>query len=121
MASTIGIPPAPVLKALAENFTLVSIFSRVVLQTQATTAGHISSHVWFLHQETSLRRISEGLQLHRALLNDIVNHLDQKDQVLALQADIRDLNIQITKVCVCVCVCVRLLFLLGASKVDVYF
>lgn len=26
MASTIGIPPAPVLKALSENFTVVSIF-----------------------------------------------------------------------------------------------
>lgn len=66
-----------------------------------TAAAHISP-VLFLHQETSLRRISEGLQLHQALLIIIVNHLEQKDQVLALEADIRDLNIQITKVCVCV-------------------
>lgn len=43
MASTIGIQPAPVLKpALSENFTLVSIFSRVLLSTRATAAAHIS-------------------------------------------------------------------------------
>lgn len=62
--------------------------------------------VWFLHQETSLRRISEGLQLHRALLAAIVDRLEPQDRVLALQADIKDLNIQITKVCDYVCVCV---------------
>ncbi|TWW81451.1 colony stimulating factor 3 (granulocyte) a [Takifugu flavidus] len=69
MASTIGIPPAPVLKALSENFTM----------------------------GTCLRRISEGLQLHRTLLAVIADHLKNKDRMLALQADIRDLNIQINK------------------------
>ena len=40
----------------------------------------------------------EGLQLHRALLSSVSPHLENKDKVTALQADIRDLVIQINKV-----------------------
>ncbi|KAI9531750.1 hypothetical protein NQZ68_038143 [Dissostichus eleginoides] len=69
MASTIGIPPAPVLKVVSENFSL----------------------------ETGLRRMSEGLQLHRALLSSVSPRLEQKDRVIGLQADIRDLVVQINK------------------------
>ncbi|KAF3853420.1 hypothetical protein F7725_014108 [Dissostichus mawsoni] len=67
MASTIGIPPAPVLKVVSENFSL----------------------------ETGLRRMSEGLQLHRALLSSVSPRLEQKDRVIGLQADIRDLVVQV--------------------------
>uniref|UniRef100_UPI0037E8C112 colony stimulating factor 3 (granulocyte) a n=1 Tax=Semicossyphus pulcher TaxID=241346 RepID=UPI0037E8C112 len=70
MASSIGIPSAPVLKALSEDFTL----------------------------ETSLKNISEGLQLHRALLSSVSPHLEHKVKVTELQADIRDLVIQINKI-----------------------
>ncbi|KAL3051263.1 hypothetical protein OYC64_001516 [Pagothenia borchgrevinki] len=69
MASTIGIPAAPVLKVVSENFSL----------------------------ETGLRRMSEGLQLHRALLSSVSPRLEQKDRVIGLQADIRDLVVQINK------------------------
>ncbi|XP_033962699.1 colony stimulating factor 3 (granulocyte) a isoform X2 [Pseudochaenichthys georgianus] len=69
MASTIGIPAAPVLKVVSENFSL----------------------------ETGLRRMSEGLQLHRALLRSVSPRLEQKDRVIGLQADIRDLVVQINK------------------------
>ncbi|XP_069547534.1 uncharacterized protein [Brachyistius frenatus] len=69
MASTIGIPSAPALRALSENFTL----------------------------ETSLRRMHEGLQLHRALLNSVFPRLENKDRVTGLIADIKDLAIQINK------------------------
>ncbi|XP_074519540.1 colony stimulating factor 3 (granulocyte) a isoform X2 [Halichoeres trimaculatus] len=69
MASNIGIPTAPVLKTLSESFPL----------------------------ETGLTRMSEGLQLHRALLGSVSPHLEQKDKVMELQADIRDLIVQINK------------------------
>ncbi|TNN39529.1 hypothetical protein EYF80_050305 [Liparis tanakae] len=69
MASTIGIPSAPVLRAVSDNFTV----------------------------ETSLIRMSEGLQLHRALLSAVSPRLPNKDQVTGLQADIKDLVIQINK------------------------
>ncbi|XP_063750207.1 uncharacterized protein LOC134871375 isoform X2 [Eleginops maclovinus] len=69
MASTIGILPAPVLRVVSENFTL----------------------------ETSLRHMSEGLQLHRALLSSISPRLEKRDRVIGLQADIRDLVSQINK------------------------
>ncbi|XP_068439935.1 colony stimulating factor 3 (granulocyte) a isoform X2 [Clinocottus analis] len=69
MASSIGIPSAPVLRAVSENFTL----------------------------ETSLLRMSEGLQLHRALLSSVSPRLANKDKVTGLQADIKDLVIQINK------------------------
>lgn len=42
--------------------------------------------------------MSEGLQLHRALLTAISPHLENKDKVTEVQADIRDLVIQINKV-----------------------
>lgn len=42
--------------------------------------------------------MSEGLQLHRALLAAISPHLENKDKVTEVQADIRDLVIQIHKV-----------------------
>lgn len=75
-----------------------------------TAAAHISPHLCvcavFPHQETCLRQVSEGLQLHRTLLGIVANHLKNKDLVLALQADVRDLNVQIVKVGVCVCLSV---------------
>ncbi|XP_045925462.1 uncharacterized protein LOC123983293 isoform X1 [Micropterus dolomieu] len=67
MASNIGIPPAPLLKA--ENLNL----------------------------ETSLKRMAEGLQLHRALLTSVSPRLESKDKVTGLLADIKDLVIQINK------------------------
>ncbi|KAM7370979.1 hypothetical protein PAMP_010485 [Pampus punctatissimus] len=66
MASNIGIPSAPVLKVVSENFTL----------------------------ETSLRRMFEGLHLHRNLLSSVCGN---KDRVIELMADIRDLGFQINK------------------------
>uniref|UniRef100_A0A8D3BM39 Uncharacterized protein n=2 Tax=Scophthalmus maximus TaxID=52904 RepID=A0A8D3BM39_SCOMX len=70
MAANIGILPAPVLRAVSENVI----------------------------SKTILTRISEGLQLHRALLSTISGRLQNKDQVTELMADIRDLDIQINKV-----------------------
>ncbi|XP_026171630.1 colony stimulating factor 3 (granulocyte) a isoform X2 [Mastacembelus armatus] len=69
MASNIGIPSAPVLKAVSENFTL----------------------------ETCLTQMSEGLQLYRALLSSVSPRLENRDTVTELMADIRDLSIQISK------------------------
>lgn len=69
MASYIGIPSAPVLKTLSESSSL----------------------------EDSLKNISEGLQLHRALLSSVSPRLENKDKVSALQSDIKDLAIQINK------------------------
>lgn len=42
--------------------------------------------------------MSEGLQLHRALLSSVTPRLENKDKVISLQADIRDLVIQVNKV-----------------------
>lgn len=42
--------------------------------------------------------MSEGLQLHRALLSSVSPRLENKDKVTGLLADIRDLVIQINKV-----------------------
>ncbi|KAF3704568.1 hypothetical protein EXN66_Car020257 [Channa argus] len=69
MASNIGISSAPVLKVVSEEFTL----------------------------ETSLTRMSEGLQLHRALLNFVSPHLPNIHKVTELVADIRDLTLKIDK------------------------
>nr|XP_019938526.1 PREDICTED: uncharacterized protein LOC109626803 isoform X1 [Paralichthys olivaceus] len=69
MAANIGIPPAPVLRAVSENFTL----------------------------RTCLTHMSEGFQLHRALLNAVSERLQNKNKVTELMADIRDLTIQINK------------------------
>ncbi|KAM4624455.1 colony stimulating factor 3 (granulocyte) a [Polymixia lowei] len=69
MAANIGIPSAPVLKILSENFTLV----------------------------TSLRRMSEGLQLHRSLLKAVLPRLENRERVTELLADTRDLLLQIHK------------------------
>lgn len=69
MATNIGFPPAPVLKAVSENFSL----------------------------ETSLKVMHDGLQLHQGLLNSISPRLEKKDKVVALMLDIRDLNTQIAK------------------------
>lgn len=49
-------------------------------------------------QEAVLRNVSEGLQLHRALLRSVSPRLQNKDKVAALLADIKDLIIQINKV-----------------------
>ncbi|XP_041670936.1 colony stimulating factor 3 (granulocyte) a [Cheilinus undulatus] len=69
MASNIGIPSAPILKTLSDSFTL----------------------------ETGLKHMSEGLQLHRALLSSISPRLENNNKVTDLQSDIRDLAIQINK------------------------
>nr|XP_040032984.1 colony stimulating factor 3 (granulocyte) a [Gasterosteus aculeatus aculeatus] len=69
MASNIGIPSAPVLRVVSESFSL----------------------------EAVLRNVSEGLQLHRALLRSVSPRLQNKDKVAALLADIKDLIIQINK------------------------
>ncbi|XP_077958654.1 colony stimulating factor 3 (granulocyte) a [Gasterosteus aculeatus] len=69
MASNIGIPSAPVLRVVSESFSL----------------------------EDVLRNVSEGLQLHRALLRSVSPRLQNKDKVAALLADIKDLIIQINK------------------------
>ncbi|XP_029933803.1 colony stimulating factor 3 (granulocyte) a [Myripristis murdjan] len=69
MAANIGIPSAPVLKVVSDNFTL----------------------------ETCLSRMSEGIQLHRALLSAVLPRLDKKDRVNELLADTRDLLVQIHK------------------------
>ncbi|XP_073346178.1 colony stimulating factor 3 (granulocyte) a [Pagrus major] len=69
MAKTIGIPSAPVLKAVSESYSL----------------------------ETCLTNMSEGLQLHRALLSSVTPRLKNQNKVTALQTDIRDLVIQINK------------------------
>ncbi|XP_010734587.1 colony stimulating factor 3 (granulocyte) a isoform X2 [Larimichthys crocea] len=71
MAATIGIPSAPVLRPVSENFSV----------------------------ETSLSRMSEGLQLHRALLQQASDspHLDKNDKLTELMADIRDLVIKTNK------------------------
>ncbi|XP_060883583.1 colony stimulating factor 3 (granulocyte) a isoform X2 [Labrus mixtus] len=69
MATKIGILSAPVLKSLSENFTL----------------------------ETGLKHMLQGLQLHRAMLSSVSPHLENKDKVMQLLDDIRDLAIQINK------------------------
>ncbi|XP_008288010.1 colony stimulating factor 3 (granulocyte) a isoform X2 [Stegastes partitus] len=69
MASTIGIPSAPVIKVVSENSSL----------------------------EDSLTQMYEGLQLHRALLSSISPRVGNKDKVTGLMADVRDLAIQINK------------------------
>lgn len=69
MATNIGIPSVPVLKVVSEKFSL----------------------------ETSLRRMSEGLQLHRDMLSSVSPRLGKTDKVTELTADIRDLGIQINK------------------------
>ncbi|XP_037547000.1 granulocyte colony-stimulating factor-like [Nematolebias whitei] len=74
MASTIGIPHPPVLKAISENFTL----------------------------ESSLRRMHEGLLLHRGLLNFVSPRLEARNKVTDLMADIRDLAVQIVKMLILV-------------------
>ncbi|KAM4526884.1 colony stimulating factor 3 (granulocyte) a [Fundulus diaphanus] len=69
MASTIGIPPAPLLRAVSENFTL----------------------------ESGLRAMHDGLQLHHGLLSSISPRLKVKEKVVALMADVRDLKVQVVK------------------------
>lgn len=68
MASNIGIPSAPILKTLSESFPL----------------------------ETGLKHMSEGLQLHRALLSSI-SSLGDNEKVTGLKSDIKDLANQINK------------------------
>ncbi|KAM8836057.1 colony stimulating factor 3 (granulocyte) a [Spinachia spinachia] len=69
MASNIGIPSAPVLQVVSGSFSL----------------------------DAALRNVSEGLQLHRALLSSVSPRLQNKDKVRGLLADIKDLIIQINK------------------------
>uniref|UniRef100_A0A3B3ZKH9 Colony stimulating factor 3 (granulocyte) a n=2 Tax=Periophthalmus magnuspinnatus TaxID=409849 RepID=A0A3B3ZKH9_9GOBI len=69
MASNIGIPNAPVLTVVSENFPL----------------------------ETSLRHMSEGLQLHRGLLNFVLPKLNNNVKMAELSNDIGDLDLQIHK------------------------
>uniref|UniRef100_A0AAZ3NSN5 Uncharacterized protein n=1 Tax=Oncorhynchus tshawytscha TaxID=74940 RepID=A0AAZ3NSN5_ONCTS len=69
LAINLGIPSAPTLKALTDNFTL----------------------------ETCLRRMSEGLQVHQDLLRAVVQHLANTERITALLTDIRDLRVQINR------------------------
>ncbi|XP_062416025.1 uncharacterized protein LOC119212983 [Pungitius pungitius] len=69
MASNIGIAPAPVPRVVSESFPL----------------------------DAALRNVSEGLQLHRALLSAVSPRLANRDLVTGLLADIKDLIIQINK------------------------
>lgn len=50
------------------------------------------------HQETCLKNISDGLQLHQALLTTISSEFKDKEKVQALNTDIKDLVLQIHKV-----------------------
>ncbi|CAL9698930.1 unnamed protein product [Knipowitschia caucasica] len=68
MASKIGIPQAPILRVVSENCTL----------------------------ETSLRQMSQGLQLHQDLLNAVLPELENV-KMTDLSNDIRDLKLQIHK------------------------
>uniref|UniRef100_A0A8C7GKV9 Granulocyte colony-stimulating factor n=1 Tax=Oncorhynchus kisutch TaxID=8019 RepID=A0A8C7GKV9_ONCKI len=70
LAINLGIPSAPTLKALTDNFTL----------------------------ETCLRRMSEGLQVHQDLLRAVVQRLANTERITALLTDIRDLRVQINRV-----------------------
>uniref|UniRef100_A0A8C7YNG8 Uncharacterized protein n=1 Tax=Oryzias sinensis TaxID=183150 RepID=A0A8C7YNG8_9TELE len=69
LASTIGIPSAPALSALSDNFTL----------------------------NTMLRHMLEGLQLHKDLLNHVLPRLEVKDMVIDLTHDLNDLSVQVLK------------------------
>ncbi|XP_068610854.1 colony stimulating factor 3 (granulocyte) a [Brachionichthys hirsutus] len=69
MALTIGVRSAPRLSAVSENVSL----------------------------EACLATMSEGLQLHQALLKAVSPHLQKRDKIEDLQADVRDLIIQINK------------------------
>ncbi|KAJ0060223.1 hypothetical protein NL108_004083, partial [Boleophthalmus pectinirostris] len=69
MASDIGIPKAPVLRVVSENCSL----------------------------ETSVKHMSEGLQLHRELLNAVMPHLNNNMKMAELSNDIGDLDLQIHK------------------------
>lgn len=69
---------------------------------QSTITDIMTRLLLFAYQETCLRRISEGLQLHRALLNAVSPRLENRDKVDALQGDIRDLVLQINKVRDCI-------------------
>uniref|UniRef100_A0A4W5QCI6 Uncharacterized protein n=1 Tax=Hucho hucho TaxID=62062 RepID=A0A4W5QCI6_9TELE len=70
LAINLGIPSAPTLKALTDNFTL----------------------------ETCLSRMSEGLQVHQDLLRAVVQRLANTESITALLTDVRDLRVQINRV-----------------------
>ncbi|KAK7919772.1 hypothetical protein WMY93_011056 [Mugilogobius chulae] len=67
MASTLGIPQAPVLRVVSENCTL----------------------------ETSLSQMSEGLQLYQELLNAVLPNLNNNEKMTELSIDIRDLGMHV--------------------------
>ncbi|XP_016889454.1 colony stimulating factor 3 (granulocyte) a isoform X2 [Cynoglossus semilaevis] len=69
MANSIGIPPTPVVTPVSENFSL----------------------------NTSLKNMSEGLHQFSALLSTISERLQNKNKVVELMSDIKDLTIQINK------------------------
>lgn len=49
-------------------------------------------------QETALRAMHDGLELHHGLLRSISPRLEVKDRMNALQYDVRDLKIEIFRV-----------------------
>lgn len=105
MASTIGIPSAPVLRGPSDNVTLVSSrgfpsqeSSRYSRVKSAATGVLTRSAVVFSYQEMCLKNISAGLQLHQALLSALSSRVECRDQVDALKADITDLVLEIHKV-----------------------
>uniref|UniRef100_A0A8C6S4T3 Uncharacterized protein n=1 Tax=Neogobius melanostomus TaxID=47308 RepID=A0A8C6S4T3_9GOBI len=69
MATNIGIPEAPVISAVSENCTL----------------------------ETSLSKITEGLHLHRELLNVVLPKLNNNEKMMELSNDVRDLDLLIQR------------------------
>ncbi|KAG9350189.1 hypothetical protein JZ751_026542 [Albula glossodonta] len=69
MEASLGIPRPPILKGLSTEFTL----------------------------EICLNRISEGLQIYQDLLGALCSRVSTPEKLKELQADIRDLLTQITK------------------------
>lgn len=101
MAFTIGVPSAPVLRVLSDNSTLVGSCGfhfkegPVALQSAAIDMTRFSL---FSNQDTCLKNVSDGLQLHQALLTTISSEFEQKEKIQALNTDIKDLVLQIHKV-----------------------
>ncbi|XP_036408789.1 granulocyte colony-stimulating factor-like [Megalops cyprinoides] len=69
MVTSLGIPPAPVLRALSADFTM----------------------------EMCLNRMSEGLHLYQNLLSVVHDRISTPEKVTELLADIRDLLAQVQK------------------------
>lgn len=98
LASTIGIPSAPALSALSDNFTMVSICLRINTLKDDLFKIILIFSFFFSFQNTMLRHMLEGLQLHKDLLNHVLPRLEVKDMVIDLTHDLNDLSVQVLKV-----------------------